>query len=87
MLEGDASHFFHHVAGQGWCSWYDLARYVFESAGVDCEVEPCTTAEFPRPAPRPANSVLGSERTARQPWLPLWQRGVDEYLATLGVRA
>jgi dTDP-4-dehydrorhamnose reductase len=77
----------HHVTGQGSCSWYDLARYVFESAGVDCEVEPCTTAEFPRPAPRPANSVLESERRARRPWLPRWERGVDEYLATLGVRA
>jgi dTDP-4-dehydrorhamnose reductase len=76
-----------HVTGQGWCSWYELARYVFEKAEVDCEVEPCTTAEFPRPAPRPANSVLGHERTARQPWMPRWQRGVDEYLATLGVRA
>jgi dTDP-4-dehydrorhamnose reductase len=77
----------HHVTGQGWCSWYELARYVFEKAEVECEVEPCTTAEFPRPAPRPAYSVLGHEHTARQPWLPRWQRGVDEYLATLGVRA
>jgi dTDP-4-dehydrorhamnose reductase len=75
------------VSGQGRCSWYELARFVFEKAGVDCEVEPCTTAEFPRPAPRPAYSVLGTERTAPQPTLPRWERGVEDYLAAREVRA
>ena len=59
---------------------------MFETAGVDCEIEPCTTAEFPRPAHRPAYSVLGSERE-RGASLPDWQRGVDEYLAAREVRA
>ena len=75
----------HHRSGRGQCSWYELARFVFETAGVDCEVEPCTTAEFPRPAPRPAYSVLGSERG--EPSLPEWKRGVTEYLAAREVRA
>jgi dTDP-4-dehydrorhamnose reductase len=75
----------HHRSSYGQCSWYELARFVFETAGVDCEVEPCSTAEFPRPAPRPAYSVLGSER--REPSLPEWQRGVTEYLAAREVRA
>ena len=75
----------HHRSGQGQCSWYELARFVFETAGVDCEIEPCTTAEFPRPAPRPAFSVLGSERG--EPSLPNWQRGVTDYLAARKVNA
>ena len=70
-----------HVAGGGSCSWYAFARAIFERSGVDAEVRPCTSDEFPRPARRPANSVLASERGA--PALPAWQDGLDAYL---GVR-
>jgi dTDP-4-dehydrorhamnose reductase len=75
-------HGFLHVAGGGSCSWYEFARAIFERAGVEIDVQPCSTDEFPRPAPRPANSVLASERGA--PELPAWQEGLDAYL---GVRA
>jgi dTDP-4-dehydrorhamnose reductase len=75
-------HGFLHVAGAGSCSWFDFARTIFERSRVDASVRPCTTGEFPRPARRPANSVLASERGA--PALPSWQDGLDAYL---GVRA
>jgi dTDP-4-dehydrorhamnose reductase len=71
----------HHLAGAGSCSWYEFAREIFERAGVDCHVEPCTTEEYPLPARRPAWSVLGSERGRS---LPPWQEGLEAYL---GVRA
>ena len=71
----------HHVAGSGRCSWYEFAREIFERSGVDCHVEPCATEDFPRPARRPAWSVLGSERGHS---LPTWQEGLEAYL---GVRA
>lgn len=52
-----------HLTNQGAVTWYGLARMVLDMAGVeDAELSPCTTAEFPRPATRPANSVLDSER-------------------------
>ncbi len=71
----------HHIAGAGSCSWNELAIEVFDRAAIDCRVLPTTTASFPRPAPRPAYSVLGSER--RDPLvLPAWQDGVTAYLAT-----
>jgi dTDP-4-dehydrorhamnose reductase len=70
-----------HVAAADSCSWFEFAREIFRRAGVDSSVKPCTTAEFPRPARRPANSVLVSERGA--PTLPAWQNGLDAYL---GVR-
>jgi dTDP-4-dehydrorhamnose reductase len=71
----------HHIAGSGACSWNELALEVFDRAGIDCRVLPTTTTSFPRPAPRPVYSVLGSERPAPLV-LPAWQDGVAEYLAT-----
>jgi dTDP-4-dehydrorhamnose reductase len=71
-----------HAAGAGSCSWFEFAREILEQADLDREIEPCTTEEFPRPARRPARSVLGSERGA--PALPAWQDGLGAYL---GVRA
>ena len=40
------------------CTWYDLTVELFRLLGLKREVVPCTTAEFPRPAPRPRNSAL-----------------------------
>ena len=70
-----------HVAGGGSCSWYEFAREIVATSGVSSEVRPCTTAEMPRPATRPAYSVLRSERGAEVPVLPDWRRGLAEYMA------
>jgi dTDP-4-dehydrorhamnose reductase len=68
-----------HIAGAGACSWYELAVEVFDRAGVRCRVLPTTAERFARAAPRPAYSVLGTERDAT-PILPSWQEGVAAYL-------
>jgi dTDP-4-dehydrorhamnose reductase len=69
-----------HMAGGGSCSWYELAAAAFERTGTECVVKPCTTAEFGRPAPRPAYSVLRTER-GDVPQLPPWQEGLAAHLA------
>src|SRR3954453_2002880 len=69
----------HHLVNSGQCSWHDFAVEIFERAGVDCRVAATTSAEFKRPAPRPAWSVLGSERDDAIA-LPPWQEGLDAYL-------
>ena len=74
----------HHIAGGGHCSWYEFALEIFKQAGVECRVLSCTTAEFPRPAPRPAYSVLGTERE-RAIHLPDWHEGLAGYLADRAV--
>jgi dTDP-4-dehydrorhamnose reductase len=75
-----------HAAGAGACSWYELAVEVFDRAGVRCRVLPTTSDRFPRPARRPAYSVLGTERDDA-PVLPAWQDGVAAYLTEKAVVA
>jgi dTDP-4-dehydrorhamnose reductase len=72
-----------HVAGTGTCSWFEFAREIVARSGAGCEVKPCTTAEMPRPARRPAYSVLGTERPGEAPSLPDWHEGLTEYLAAI----
>lgn len=48
----------YHVSNSGQCSWYEFAVAIFEEAGLQPDVSPCSTEEFPRPAPRPAYSVF-----------------------------
>jgi dTDP-4-dehydrorhamnose reductase len=71
-----------HLAADGEASWAELAAAVFAEAGLDCRVIPITTEELGRPAPRPAYSVLRSEREGA-PHLPHWREGLRECLARL----
>ncbi|MFD0081542.1 dTDP-4-dehydrorhamnose reductase [Priestia megaterium] len=48
----------YHVSNSGSCSWYEFAKEIFEISEMKVQVNPCTTADFPRPAARPANSVF-----------------------------
>lgn len=74
-----------HAVGGGRCSWFELASETISLAGLPCKVEPTTTESFPRPAPRPAFSVLGSERGGEAIVLPDWHEGLRGYLAAAGV--
>jgi dTDP-4-dehydrorhamnose reductase len=73
-----------HAAGEGSCTWFGLARTALELAGSECVVEPTTTENFPRPAPRPANSVLDSGRGTEAVRLGPWQDGLVAYLNEIG---
>jgi dTDP-4-dehydrorhamnose reductase len=73
-----------HVAGGGECSWYEFAREIFRQAERAVEVAPCSTEEYPRPAPRPKYSVLRSVRP-HAPVLPDWREGVEAYLTERAV--
>jgi dTDP-4-dehydrorhamnose reductase len=76
----------HHMAAGGSCSWYEFALEIFRRAGVECRVLSCTTEDFPRPAPRPAYSVLGSDWGEDGIRLPVWTEGLDAYLSERAVR-
>jgi dTDP-4-dehydrorhamnose reductase len=69
-----------HLAGAGAVSWNGFAREIFRQAEVACEVQSASSAEMARPAPRPAYSVLASERPEVLP-MPDWRDGLAGYLA------
>lgn len=48
----------YHITNNGECSWYEYACRIFEMAGIEINVNPVSTEEYPQPAPRPKYSVL-----------------------------
>jgi dTDP-4-dehydrorhamnose reductase len=75
-------HGLYHVAADGDCTWADFAEAIFEEAGIDCRVRRISTADWGAPAPRPAYSVLRSEKP-ETPRLPHWRDGLRECLARI----
>jgi len=71
-----------HVAADGDCTWAEFAEAIFEDAGLDCRVRRIATVDLGRPAPRPAYSVLRSERPGA-PRLPHWREGLRACLERL----
>jgi dTDP-4-dehydrorhamnose reductase len=82
LVDGGADFGVWHLAAGGDCTWAEFAEAIFEEAGLDCRVNRITTAEFGAKAPRPAVSILRSERGA--PRLPHWRDGLRACLAGLG---
>lgn len=74
----------YHLAGTGHTTWYNFARTIFEGRKAP-EIEPITTAEYPTPARRPANSVLDCTRahTTLGVELPHWKDALQRMLKEL----
>lgn len=70
-----------HYADAEECSWFDFARAIAEESKSDVTILPVTTDEFPRPAKRPAYSVLSTERYERLTGVEpdSWREGLSEY--------
>jgi dTDP-4-dehydrorhamnose reductase len=72
----------YHLAAEGDCTWAEFAEAIFEDAGLETRVRRITSAEFGAKAPRPAYSVLRTEKGA--PKLPHWRAGLRACLNRLG---
>lgn len=77
----------YHASNSGACTWYEFTQAIFEEArqleiNIIAQPEPCSTAEFPRPAHRPANSVMEhlSIRTNGFKDLRPWREGLKDFL-------
>jgi len=72
-----------HVAAAEQCSWFEFAVATVRAGGRDCEMHPIDTSQYPLPAPRPAFSVMRSERGA--PALPTWREGLREFMSEIAL--
>lgn len=72
-----------HATAQGETTWYGFAMAIFEVAGLPIDVNPCSTEQFPRPAPRPKRSTLENARLrqAGADIMPHWQDSLNRFFA------
>jgi dTDP-4-dehydrorhamnose reductase len=72
----------YHASNTGACSRYEFARAILAEAGIEVNVQPCTTEEYPRPAPRPKFSVLDHQAIRRKglPELPHWRDSLRSFM-------
>ncbi len=86
LVDGDAAAGTYHATATGSTTWHALTRRVFEITGLDpARVRETTSDAYPRPAPRPAFSVLGHDRWAAAglPLLPAWDETLTRVLPQL----
>ena len=72
----------YHATNEGFCSWYEFAKAIFEKAGKNVTVKPVTTAEYGAKAFRPANSRMSKEKLTQMGFerLPAWEDALERYL-------
>lgn len=74
LLEGK-NYGTYHVCGSGYTTWYGFAREIFNQCGLEVNLIPCTTEEFPRPAKRPKFSVMDNSNICSD-----WKFALKNYL-------
>lgn len=79
LLEGAYPSGMYHVTNAGSCTWYSFAQEIFRQTHTVIEVVPVAPEAFPRPAARPAFSIL---LNTKLPPMRSWQNALAEYLRT-----
>lgn len=72
----------YHGTNEGFCSWYELAKKVFEYKNIPMKVNPVTSEEYITPAKRPKNSRMSKSSVLKAGFslLPHWEDAVERYL-------
>lgn len=72
----------YHASSEGYCTWYELAKYFLEKMGVKHNISPCSTDEYPTPAARPKNSILENRRLKEEKinLMQDWRKEVDTFV-------
>jgi dTDP-4-dehydrorhamnose reductase len=72
----------YHATAEGYCTWYELANYFLKKMEVPHTVIPCTSEEYPKPAPRPKNSILENRHLKKKGIniMQNWQDDLDQFV-------
>lgn len=72
----------YHASNMGTCTWYEFAKAIFEEARMAVKVAPCTTEQFPRPAPRPRYSAMEPMAIRVNGFTPIrhWREALRDFL-------
>jgi dTDP-4-dehydrorhamnose reductase len=71
----------YHYSNEGVASWYDFTKAIFEISGIDCQVKPIATEEYPSPVERPPYSVMNKSkiRVIFGLQIPHWRDSLTQY--------
>ena len=88
MLEKEEYGIYHATNEGGYISWYDFAKEIFHQAGMQVNVLPVSSDEYPAKAKRPSNSRMEKKKLTEHGFerLPSWQDALERYLEILGER-
>ncbi|NJE54446.1 dTDP-4-dehydrorhamnose reductase [Thermococcus sp. 21S9] len=76
----------YHMVNEGYCSWYEFTKTIFDILGWDVEIEPIKSSELNRLAKRPRFSALENRRLHELGLrMPDWRQGLIRYLKTIGL--
>jgi dTDP-4-dehydrorhamnose reductase len=75
----------YHATSEGICSWYEFAQEIFRLTGLEVEVVPASSSEFPTLAKRPLNSRMAKDKLTMNGFskLPPWQDALKRFLESL----
>lgn len=77
LIEGGHDFGIYHITNEPATTWYEFAKEIIDSSGMEVSVAPCSSQEFPRPAKRPEYSIL---LNTKLPPMRSWQEALADYL-------
>ena len=73
----------YHATNEGYTTWYEFTKQIFEKAGIECKVNPVTSEEFASKAKRPKNSKLSKDKLLKEGIeIPSYEDALNRYLKT-----
>ncbi len=85
ILRKNLEYGIYHITNDGYCSWYEFARTIFDLAGIDANLKPITSSEYPTKAKRPKNSSLNIGKIKKSGVeMRHWKDALGSYLKEKG---